>query len=374
MILLYNVYLEYDRPGQTIAYFRGLYEHKEKSLDVFKYSLMSVKDLYPWSKIIINCELDKKFENRKEELYNFINSIFSSDKLILNLEKRCTKQSEWKKLFNYIDDDLILFFCNHDHIFIDSDIVNFNQTVEEFKNEHSHKNASMHISHWPETIKSFSNFRTCRNNYSFIESDVFDSIQIITKKLYESWWFTGDFEELYLPRTDWAVSDKNGNMTYGIPNPPVKSTCVPYREFFRHYDGYSHIPNRSIFDELSHKKRICSLFPPLFIPTGFFENKIKIYIGYDEVFKDSLNINLKKTNYTLLDENGTDLKVFKSDIPFIYKTRTDLIDVNSEYDEFLYKNKRDFTYLNHLNSEIIGDIFQDDIILEKIKNSYNLTE
>ena len=372
MILLYNVYLQYDRSGHKNIYYRGLYEHKDKSLDVFKYSLMSVKDLYPWSKIIINCELDEKFENRREELHNFINNLFLNDKLILNLEKRCTKQSEWKKLYNYIDDDLILFFCNHDHIFIDSDIVNFNQTIEEFKNEHSYKNASLYISHWPEAIKSFSNFRTCRNNYSYIESNVFDSIQIITKKLYESWWFNGDFDELYLPRTDWCIHDKNGNFIYGLPNAPVKSTCVPYREFFRHYDGYSHIPNRFTLDELSHKKQICSLFPPLFIPSEFFENKMKIYIGYDEIFKDALNINLKKTNYTLLDENGTDLKVFKSDIPFIYKTRSILIDVNTEYDELLYKNERDFTYLNHLNSEIIGKVFQDDIILKKIKHSYNL--
>ena len=72
MILLYNVYLQYDRSGHKSVYYRGLYEHKDKSLDVFKYSLMSVKDLYPWSKIIGEVFQDNIILDKIKNSYNLI--------------------------------------------------------------------------------------------------------------------------------------------------------------------------------------------------------------------------------------------------------------------------------------------------------------
>ena len=79
--------------------------------------------------------------------------------------------------------------------------------------------------------------------------------KIINKGLLKYWWFENDYGDAILRRTDDPVND--------VVSPEIK-TIIPYREQVRHFDGYGHVginPNEC---------------PPLFIPNGFFESKIKI--------------------------------------------------------------------------------------------------
>ena len=109
MILLYNVYIAKE-PRIPGIFFRGLYNNSSQ-LDVFKYSLCSVANIYNWSKIIINVELDDYFNDKKDELFNYIKLLFTNKNLILN-NKRCGYQSDWQKLYEELNDDLIFFCCN----------------------------------------------------------------------------------------------------------------------------------------------------------------------------------------------------------------------------------------------------------------------
>ena len=78
MILLYNVYLDKkiitENNGVNLSYspnqvfYRGNYP-QYKSIDIFKYSLASVVNIYSWSKVIINVVLHPELEPKKKELF-----------------------------------------------------------------------------------------------------------------------------------------------------------------------------------------------------------------------------------------------------------------------------------------------------------------
>jgi hypothetical protein len=73
--------------------------------------------------------------------------------------------------------------------------------------------------------------------------------------------------------------------------------------------------------DVNLQSRAANISCPLYIPFGFFENNIKLRIGYENVITDCININLNKNNYTVIDNNGTDLKCFQNEIPYFWKKR-----------------------------------------------------
>jgi hypothetical protein len=368
MILLYNVYLDKGirNPG---VYYRGNYD-TYNNIDIFKYTLASVVDIYPWSKVIINIVLHPEFESQKEDLFKYISDLFQKHNLILN-NSRCERQEDWKKLYDLLDDDLIYFCCNHDHVFIDHTSDNFKKTIEEFKSKFSTIDASLYFSHWPEVNNVFLNQEpfynyftsngdcTLEENFAYTISDCFDSIQIITKKLYHKWWFTGDFNQLFLPRTDYFNTF--------LPNPIQKLQAVPYKEYFRHFDGYAHL-----YSDENNKKQSSNMCPPLFIPFGFFENDIKLKIGYSDNNQNCVNINLSKENYTVIDNNGTDIKCYLDEIPYFWKKRISKIDKNFSYDESKYSNNRNNSIISPLTCGLFHRSFSNSSVLNKIKNNYNI--
>ena len=105
---------------------------KDDQLDIFKYSLSSLSTAYPWSKVIIKVELEGKYLERKNELEEFIKNEFKENNLVLEWERN-KYQQDWIESFKLLDDDLIWFCCNHDHIFIDSSINYLKEMVEELK-------------------------------------------------------------------------------------------------------------------------------------------------------------------------------------------------------------------------------------------------
>jgi len=74
--------------------------------------------------------------------------------------------------------------------------------------------------------------------------------------------------------------------------------------------------------------------PPLFIPKGFFNNKIKIRYGYDNYKEGWVNINPTKEKYSFRDNlNGTDLKIGLENIPLFWKKRIKKIDKNKNINQ-----------------------------------------
>jgi len=372
MILLYNVYLD-DKIRIPGFFYRGNYGNNTNSIDVFKYALSSVVDIYPWTRVIINVELNPTLSHREEELNNYIKDLFKNYDLILT-NKRCERQSEWKQLYEQLNDEIIYFCCNHDHVFIDKDPKDFIKDIESFREYFSDNEASFYFSHWQEILNLFiQNKQNTDSEYisnnSYALSDRFiilldnniDSIQIITKKLYHTWWFTGEFEDMVLPRTDYA--NFNGCV---FPNQPIKFQVAPYKEYFRHFDGYSH------FADPSYKPIISNLVCPLFIPSGFFENDIKLKIGYDVNDTNYININLSKNNYTVADDQGTDMKCFIEEIPYFWKNKISQVDSNPEYKELDFISQRNSNIIDPLVCGLFHGKIKDQFVIDKIKQANNI--
>ena len=204
------------------------------NLDIFKYSLASLAIAYDWSKVILKISLDDCYKHRKDELEQFIKDNFSQFNLVLEWQ-RSEYQNDWKRDYELLDDNLIWFYCNHDHIFFDSSKDYLAELVDEIKDEEL---CSLQFSHWPENIRtSKKNPKyTIYNNHISFESINFDSIQIITKELYRIWWFEGEFNHIKLGRPDFF-----GIGLAEIKPMPYHKVIVPFKEICRHFDGYQHV-------------------------------------------------------------------------------------------------------------------------------------
>lgn len=95
---------------------------------------------------------------------------------------------------------------------------------------------------------------------------------------------------------------------------------IPKVEFCRHYDGYMHIADK---------------VPPLFIPNGFFESKIKIRYGYDENIPEFVNVNPMSSKFSYQHSSGADLKNLLTDFPSFWKKRICELDINPNFSKNL---------------------------------------
>ena len=339
MILFYNTYItntpaNYERRHVFTRGNTGNYD----SISVTKYSLSSLAHCYDWSKVIINLELDDKVFTEKDyiSIESYIRSEFKSD--VLLSRRRITKQNEWKEVYKHFNDDLILYLGNNDHVWIDSNNQHLQKLVSRAKKS---KNIfyTISTSHWPENIRwaksgyiDLNQFtpNNLHSNYK-IEDDCvshdginIDSLNIISKDLYYDWIFTCDWGGVEIRRTD-GVAALGGEsiLTTRHRNNlqlPTQEILVPFKEQFRHFDGYMH---QNIGND------IC---PVLFIPEGFFESNVKVRFGYDDYKKGWVNLNPKKP-YFASDISGADDKILPVDIPLFWKDKIVELDVNSDIDE-----------------------------------------
>lgn len=327
MILFCNTFITETKPhiGKGFVFRENLKSFS--NFDIFKYSLASLAVAYPWSKVILKISLDDIYKSRQSELENFIKSEFKDFNLVLKWQRN-EYQTDWKLDYELLDDNLIWFYCNHDHIFFDSSSNYLVSLIDDIKNE---KLCTIGFSHWPECIRTvrqgyISNplqnplihpTYKIKNNYIYAENDSCDSIQVITKDIYYDWWCTGEFTTR-LPRPDF----------FGIGLPEIKpivthKTITPLKEICRHFDGYQHI-----YPAINNNQ--C---PAIDIPSGFFENDIKIRYGYDDYKEGWVNINPKNDYYYAYDKSGTDYKFTLEDLPLVWKSRISYIDSNPNLDE-----------------------------------------
>jgi hypothetical protein len=328
---------------------RGNLSYPNK-LDILKYCLSSTAVAYPWTRAIIKVELDTPYNTEENlvELKEFIQNEFKNTDLIFS-PKRNIHQQDWKDTYNLIEDDLLFLQCNHDHVFIDNSTEYLHQLTllkEQYK-----ENFYIALSHYPEHIrtskcgyidlgrgetKSSSPWKEykAKNNHIHVIRESYESIAIITKQLYKSWFVDGEWDvirfapntfksnKLELGRTEGAGVIGLGEVRSYLNLPTLElNHIIPYKEIFRHFDGYW------------HQKISNNHCPSLDIPSGFFENDIKIRYGYDDYKEGWVNINPKNPNYYAHDKSGTDYKFTLSDLPLAWKSRITTIDSNPEVDE-----------------------------------------
>jgi hypothetical protein len=331
MILFCNTFITEQSAKNNWNYQKQIPRKNLKSFsnfDTFKYSLASLAVAYDWNKVILKISLDDCYKDRQDELEIFIKEEFKNFNLILEWQRN-EYQNDWKRDYELLDNNLIWFYCNHDHIFFDSTTDYLKTLVNDIKEEQL---CSVGFSHFPECIRTVKQglhpyplnppivnpTYKIYDNYVSIDSTNFDSIQIITKELYYRWWFEGEFNHIKLPRPDFF-----GIGLAEIKPVPTHKTILPLKEICRHFDGYQHIQPAITNNQC----------PAIDIPVGFFENDIKIRYGYNDYKKGWTNINPKNDYYYAYDKLGTDYKFTLNDFPLVWKNRISVVDSNPNIDE-----------------------------------------
>jgi len=358
MVLFLNVFLTGLIGNKfTISMDRGNLNTFDK-LDITKYALVSLSTAYSWKRVILNIELDKNIYSNSDlkSLEEFVYTEFKDTDLIFS-PHRIKKQDEWIDICDKINDDFVLYLGNHDHVFIDSDN-KYLQSLVSMARENYGKYTTISTSHWPEAVRwaksgyielDTTHPTNMNSNYKIDEHNLYhtgiclDSLNIITTELFKDWILNGDWGNTELLRTDGVVSVGSPSIAdiknhIGIPL-PTQEILTPYKEQFRHFDGYMH---QMIGND------IC---PALTIPDGFFESEIKVRYGYDDYKNGWVNLNPKKPYYAS-HKDGTDDKIVLEDIPLFWKNRIVEIDSNPNVD-----NEE---MIQHRLHNILGMLYSDD--------------
>ena len=326
MQLLNNVFITDTKFHEAVvhipnkpAYNRYLLGNPDQ-LDIYKYSLASWSVL-PLTRAIIYCKLDKNYEHRYDELERFIKEEFTCP--VFFYKYRNEKQRDWQKTITELtSDEIIYYICNHDHIFLDSNLDTINNLISRFYSLYRRgiDNISSFVSHWPEILNVATNNNGKLNN-GFIEFgwQTNSSVQIVTHNILDQWWNQKDYGDRELPRPDWFFFNIDEVQSHFI---------LSRKELFRHFDGYS-------LSSLEPNK--C---PPLDIPQGFFDNNIKI--SYGEYMPGYTVVNPVAKEYKTINNNGADIINFIENIPLFWKPKISRI-VQHNFDlEFAKQNVREF--------------------------------
>jgi hypothetical protein len=392
MVLLFNVFItnksatggQWERLG--VMYDRGNLSTPNK-LDILKYSLASYAVAYPWKRVILNLELDPDYISldKQQELKEFAFKVFKNTEILYS-ERRNITQEDWIKTYELINDDIIFYQGNHDHIFIDNSTSYLEELVK-LKEIYKGK-LTISTSHFPESIRtakgcyinllegevkpsSFSDDYEIKNNHVYRTGKIFDSLIIITREIFENWFIEGDWNKVSIPHNIFPSGKLELARTEGtgiinivgikeIINSPMieQSIVVPFKELFRHFDGYYHqyITNNQC--------------PAIDIPPGFFENDIKIRYGYDDYKEGWVNINPKNTYYYAYNKSGTDYKFTLKDLPLVWKNRISDIDLNSNINEEEMIQYRLKAVLEMIYTNPHYDPYIDNELETKILNKY----
>jgi hypothetical protein len=305
-------------PNKWVRDTSGAYAMPNK-VDIAKYSLASYAT-YPWSHVLIRFELED--QSRVEEFENYARSLFP-DAIIMR--SRSANQAEYRKslaILNEWDDDWIWYAPNNDHPIITSDLPIIDTVLAKAKSfSTDHAYVSVMYSHFSEFInimrpgnpfwKQFGQDTTIidedENTITYVQTNGENAgIQIVNKNLF-TYWFDG--MEMGDARVVRSEDVRKFHKT------PDQLIVMPKREIAAHFDGYSHTV-RGLAEIAADQ------VPPLIIPTGFFDNQIKIRYGFSDYDPAYTNINPTARKYSFEDRHiGTDLKMTREQFPIFWKQR-----------------------------------------------------
>lgn len=239
MILILSCFITHDREN-----------NRYNRLDIFKYTLNSYRNI-KFRSVYIFVKLDSEFLYRKEELYRFINDTFSKSEVYID-DNRYETQYEWAIFMNsikdkyYINDELVWFLQNDDHVFIDSNTKILDEGIKLLEEDPS-QYKTLYFSHWPEITRLSGKNNTqslCKNYIKFTET-LIDSIQIFNFK-YLYYILCENNINYSFKRIDHILhlnyNHKRAYRPYDHTIRPLDQTIfVPLKELCRHFDGYDHV-------------------------------------------------------------------------------------------------------------------------------------
>ena len=240
-------------------YERGLFDRPERYL-VCCYALASLR-VIPWSAVRLYIDFDETQIQHRDTVLNYARRLFPE---AIIRPYQLANQRQWQEAIlelDDIDDKLVCFLCNDDQVFIDNSletILGLERLLLRLMEENPFISGA--LTSWTEYLAMSIQDPSLRieDNFLLINAESIDSAQLVTKAILKSWWFTTDYGECELRRTDWG-------------------RCVQIN-----YKGVLVIPRREIlchFDASHHVGIDYAIVPPLEIPAGFFEQQIRLQYG-----------------------------------------------------------------------------------------------
>ena len=331
--LFFDVFIEDAVPG---VYTRG---HKERfeedykirtasdaykfqtKFDITRYSIDSYSYL-DWESATFRIECENKDH---EKIYDEIKAKFPQASIEKKRSATAKEYCQALQKSNIPNDDWVFFSPNNDHPLIGNGslINNLIQDAEYAEENYPNDFTTISFSHFTEALNmrdfschewgSYGNVfaKVIREtDYSYtlqLNKLALDSLHIYTKKALLKIFCKSKVTSKVIRPED----------TEFYLNEGIHLLIIPKAEICAHYDGYMHI---------NHK------VPPLFIPDGFFEGKIKIRYGYTDTKKGWVNINPSSKYFSYQNNNaGADLKITLEELPIFWRSRISVIDKNPAF-------------------------------------------
>lgn len=326
MIVLFNVKIT----NQGLSYYpRAQWMPKDDRMNIFKYTLDSYVPFDTLvDKWIFYIEVAPEFQHRQEELEQHITESFPKEKLTLKFSRNYYGR-DWRQTFEDLDikdDDIIWYSGNDDHIFYDYNLDMVESAINVLKNDPDPL-SQVYYSHWPEQMRlSYQHQGELTEDGDWIKHvwRTFDSIVMMKGERFRRYWFDQDWKDLPVFRTD-ALWHKGYELTG-----PVYS---PVREMVRHYDGYGHVG------------QLENIIPPVQLPIGYFDDNLRVRIGYLNKLEDWVNIHPLAEWILPAHPQGADYRWLPEDLPLFWKSKIKELDVNPELDLEQSKKLRDSIYI-----------------------------
>lgn len=318
-----------------------------KKVDIAKYTLASYA-LYNWSHVLIRYELDNSGEYPSFD--DYVLKLFPKAIII---HERSDSQADFRKSLEILDgfnDEWIFYSANNDHPIMANDISTLDKLVKKANSfRDRYKFISIVYSHFSE-FANLPKKNTPFNSSYGKDSEIIEesnlatvivrrngdnsSVFIVNKNLFRHWFDSMDLGNDRIIRSE-------DIRKYFITHNQLM--VIPKRELCAHFDGYAHTIG-------SRTEILPDQVPPLFIPPGFFENKVKIKYGYDDYREGWVNINPAAKEYSFQDnKHGSDLMWILDDIPLFWKDHIAEIDANPLRNDKHLKKMRDKKYQDVLN-------------------------
>lgn len=302
---------------------------KQSKIDIFRYSLASYACL-SWSKVVVRVSGDDR--PAIEALVTYVKDLFPNAEVMLTRSDTGSKYAEALAKLGP-GDPWIFFSPNNDHPFVHHDTGVFEpllKAAEEAERNYGHP-VSILFSHFTETINSIRPNKflygytgdfcqiLCEDDASYTVK--YDHLSLLSLQI---------FRRSHLLKMMTTAGDRRVIRTeclgqyndYHMPTIVI----VPKEECCRHYDAYMH--TSFVVKDFITSSRV----PPLFIPDGFFDGKIKIRYGFDNYDQSCVNINPKKNKYIFDSPDGTDLAISLDRIPVFWRSRIAELEKNPNFE------------------------------------------
>ena len=301
----------------------------QSKFDITRYTLASYATI-PWSGVTIRIECDNP---KHQSIYDELGKLFPTGDIQKTRSDTAKKYLDALLSFDLKNNPWLFFSPNNDHPFIGS-IQELEAVIDDAnKTKERYPNALVSI--------CYSHFTECQNFFKPTQHEWGAYGDVFPKLLYETdHSYVLELNRLLIDsihifqyedlKRIFSLTKNSGRVIkledteFYLSNNYKHILVIPKTELCRHYDGYMHLLDK---------------VPPLFIPDGFFESKIKASYGYP-VRKDGyIHINPLSIAYSYLDPMGADLRCLQEDLPSFWQSRFLEFDVNPDFPTVLPRNQ-----------------------------------